>query len=114
VGPHPGGPDWMPITPKTGALFHADSQSRRGGGCAASAHLEYPAEMGMAHESLDALLPVLYLHGISAADFQEVLAALLGKDAPNLSPAVIARLKGEWEEEYQRWQRRDLSARRYV
>jgi transposase-like protein len=39
---------------------------------------------------------------------------LLGKDAPNLSPAVIARLKGEWEDEYQRWQKRDLSARRYV
>jgi transposase-like protein len=65
-------------------------------------------------KSLDALLPALYLRGISAGDFQEVLTALLGKDAPNLSPAVIARLKGEWEIEYQRWQRRDLSARRYV
>ena len=40
--------------------------------------------------------------------------ALLGKDAPNLSPAVITRLTGEWEEEYGRWQKRDLSARRYV
>ena len=30
--------------------------------------------------------------GISTGDFQEALAALLGKDAPNLSPAVIARL----------------------
>src|ERR1019366_6161468 len=29
-------------------------------------------------------------------------------------PAVIARLKGEWEGEYQQWQKRDLSARRYV
>ena len=65
-------------------------------------------------KSLDALLPVLYLRGISAGDFQEVLASLLGKDAPNLSPAVISRLKSEWEDEYQRWQRRDLSARRYV
>jgi transposase-like protein len=65
-------------------------------------------------KSLDALLPVLYLRGISAGDFQEVLTALLGKDAPNLSPAVIARLKGEWEDEYQQWQKRDLSARRYV
>jgi putative transposase len=65
-------------------------------------------------KSLDALLPVLYLRGISAGDFQEVLASLLGKDAPNLSPAVVARLKGEWEEEFQRWQKRDLSARRYV
>jgi transposase-like protein len=65
-------------------------------------------------KSLDALLPALYLRGVSAGDFQEVLAALLGKDAPNLSPAVISRLKGEWEGEYQRWQKRDLSARRYV
>jgi transposase-like protein len=63
---------------------------------------------------LDALLPVLYLRGISAGDFQEALAALLGKDAPNLSPAVIARLKAEWEEEYRRWQNRDLSAQHYV
>jgi len=64
--------------------------------------------------SLDALLPILYLRGVSAGDFQEALAALLGKDAPNLSPSVIARLKAEWEVEYGRWQRRDLSARRYV
>ena len=64
--------------------------------------------------SLDALLPILYLRGISMGDFQEALAALLGKDAPNLSPSVIARLRGEWEADYTRWQRRDLSARRYV
>lgn len=65
-------------------------------------------------KSLDALLPVLYLRGISTGDFQEALAALLGKDAPNLSPSVIGRLKDEWQGEYERWQRRDLSARRYV
>ena len=64
--------------------------------------------------SLDALLPVLYLRGISTGDFQEALAALLGQEAPNLSPAVISRLAAEWEAEYERWQRRDLSARRYV
>jgi len=64
--------------------------------------------------SLDALLPVLYLRGISTGDFQEALAAILGKDAPNLSPSVISRLAGEWQQEYDRWQRRDLSARRYV
>ena len=65
-------------------------------------------------KSLDALLPVLYLRGISTGDFQEALAALLGKDAPNLSPSVIGRLKDDWQDEYERWQRRDLSARRYV
>jgi len=65
-------------------------------------------------KSLDALLPVLYLRGISTGDFQEALAALLGKDAPNLSAAVISRLTAEWKVEYDRWQKRDLSARRYV
>jgi len=64
--------------------------------------------------SLDALLPILYLRGVSMGDFQEALGALLGKDAPNLSPSVIARLRDEWEADYTRWQRRDLSARRYV
>src|SRR3954447_21968496 len=64
--------------------------------------------------SLDALLPVLYLRGVSMGDFQEALGVLLGKDAPNLSPSVVARLRGEWEADHARWQRRDLSARRYV
>ena len=65
-------------------------------------------------KSLDALLPVLYLRGVSAGDFQEGLAALLGKDAPNLSPAVISRLTAEWQADYDAWQKRDLSARQYV
>src|SRR5215210_7415198 len=43
--------------------------------------------------SLDTPLPVLYLRGVSTGDFQEALAALPGKDAPNLSPAVVARLR---------------------
>jgi putative transposase len=65
-------------------------------------------------KSLDALLPILYLRGLSTGDFQEALTALLGKDAPNLSPSAITRLTGAWQAEYERWQARDLSARRYV
>jgi putative transposase len=64
--------------------------------------------------SLDALLPILYLRGLSTGAFQEALSALLGKDAPNLSPSAITRLTGQWQAEYERWQARDLSARRYV
>jgi len=45
--------------------------------------LEKPAE-GRRTRSLDALLPTLYLRGISTGDFQEALSALLGKDAPNV------------------------------
>jgi len=60
--------------------------------------------------SLDALLPILYLRRVpmsgepfgSTGDFQEALGALLGKDAPNLPPSVIARLRGEWEADYTR------------
>jgi putative transposase len=64
--------------------------------------------------SLDALLPALYLRGISTGDFQEALGALLGRDAPNLSPSVVTRLTATWQDEYARWRARDLSARRYV
>ena len=64
--------------------------------------------------SLDALLPTLYLRGISTGDFQEALSALLGQDAPNLSASVVGRLTAEWQAEYGRWQARDLSARQYV
>ena len=64
--------------------------------------------------SLDALLPVLYLRGVSTGDFQDALTALLGSDAPNLSAGVISRLTAGWQEDYDRWQSRDLSARRYV
>jgi transposase-like protein len=54
------------------------------------------------------------LRGISIGDFREALSAILGADAPNLSPGVISRLTGEWQQEYDRWQHRDLSARRNV
>ena len=65
-------------------------------------------------KSLDALLPALYLRGISTGDFQEALSAILGADAPNLTPGVVSRLTAGWQEDYDRWQARDLSARRYV
>ena len=65
-------------------------------------------------KSLDVLLPILYLRGISTGDFQAALGAILGPDAPNLSPGVVSRLTAGWEKEYDAWQHRDLSARRYV
>ena len=62
-------------------------------------------------------------------DFGEALTALLGEEARGCRApracrprcdrsfgrtAVIARLRDAWEADYARWQRRDLSARRYV
>ena len=41
-------------------------------------------------------------------------AALLGPDAPGLSASTITRLKDVWQGELARWEKRDLSARRYL
>jgi len=65
-------------------------------------------------ESIEELLPWLYLKGISTGDFREALASLLGKDARGLSPNTISRLKQDWTEEHKSWSRRDLSGKRYV
>jgi transposase-like protein len=65
-------------------------------------------------KSIEELLPWLYLKGISTGDFSEALAALLGPNAAGLSSTTISRLKADWWEEYESWQRRDLSARRIV
>ena len=65
-------------------------------------------------KSVEELLPLLYLKGVSTGDFSEALAALLGPDAPGLTASTIGRLKAVWQDEYEAWQKRDLSARRYV
>jgi putative transposase len=65
-------------------------------------------------KSLDTLIPILYLKGVSTGDFAPALAALLGKDAPGLSATTIARLKEVWTDEHKRWSERDLSAKSYV
>jgi len=65
-------------------------------------------------KSLEVLIPILYLKGISTGDFEEALAALLGKDAGGLSASTVARLKEAWSEEHVRWSRRDLSTKRYI
>ena len=65
-------------------------------------------------KSLEVLIPILYLKGISTGDFEEALVALLGQDAGGLSASTIGRLKDAWSEEHTRWSKRDLSAKRYV
>lgn len=65
-------------------------------------------------KSLEALIAILYLKGISTGDFEEALIALLGKDAGGLSASTIGRLKEAWPDEHARWSKRDLSAKRYV
>ena len=64
--------------------------------------------------TIEKLLPLLYLKGISTGDFQEVLAPIFGDNAKNLSSSVISRLKAVWEQEYEQWFKRNLSNCKYV
>jgi transposase-like protein len=64
--------------------------------------------------NVEELLPWLYLKGISTGQFEEALTALLGPDAPGLSAATVRRLVAAWQAEHERWQRRDLSGRRFI
>jgi transposase-like protein len=63
---------------------------------------------------VSAALPWLYLKGISTGDMGEALSVLLGEEAKGLSANVVSRLKAQWSDEWQQWDRRDLSAARYV
>jgi transposase-like protein len=64
--------------------------------------------------TIDALLPALYLKGISTGDMAEALESILGPNAPGVSATNIVRLKRIWEAEYDGWSKRDLSAKKYV
>ena len=64
--------------------------------------------------SIETLIPLLYLKGISTSDFSEALEAILGENAKGLSPTNIVRLKESWQAEYKEWTTRDLSDKHYV
>lgn len=64
--------------------------------------------------SIEDLLPLLYLRGISTNDFQDTLEPLLGKNAKNISPGVVSKLKSSWENEYNNWRKNDLAGKKYA
>lgn len=64
--------------------------------------------------SVDALIPTLYLKGISTGNFTEALEAILGPNAAGLSATNIVRLKAGWQQDYEKWSKRDLRGKRYV
>jgi putative transposase len=63
---------------------------------------------------VSAALPWLYLKGIATGDMSDALSVLLGEQAKGLSANVVSRLKAQWSDEWQQWDRRDLSVARYV
>jgi len=64
--------------------------------------------------SIENLLPILYLKGISSQDFPTALASILGDHAKGLSANTLVRLKEKWEGQFLQWCRRDLSQKRYI
>jgi len=64
--------------------------------------------------SLENLIPLLYLKGISTNAMSEALEPILGSGAKGLSPASVGRLTESWSEEFALWGKRDLSSKRYV
>jgi transposase-like protein len=60
-------------------------------------------------QEMGALLPALYLHGLAQGDFELALRGLLGDGAP-LSPSSIARLRAQWQLDYEAWTQRRLEA----
>jgi putative transposase len=59
------------------------------------------------------VLPLLYLHGLSTGDFTPALEEFFGTGA-GLSPASIARLTEQWQQEREAFMQRDLSEKDYV
>src|SRR4051794_15270947 len=57
-------------------------------------------------KSVEVLIPILYLKGLSSGDFEDALSALLGPDAGGLSASSIARLREAWSDEHARWSKR--------
>jgi transposase-like protein len=60
-----------------------------------------------------AVLPLLYLHGLSSQDFVPALTELLGS-AAGLSASVITRLTSQWQAEREAFAQRDLAEVDYV
>ena len=64
--------------------------------------------------ALDNLIPALYLKGVSMAQMVSALKPIPGEKAAGLSPTHSQRLLGQWQNDHQQWERRDLSDRHYV
>lgn len=64
-------------------------------------------------EGLDCLFPKLFVEGLATRDFEPSLRFLVGEQAP-LSPSSISRWNKQFKDEYEVWQKRDLSQLKIV
>jgi transposase-like protein len=64
-------------------------------------------------KEVNQLIPQLYLHGLALGDFDLALRGLLGEDAP-ISASTVARLKENWQSEWEEWRLRRLDGLKVV
>lgn len=65
-------------------------------------------------KAIDELIPWLYLKGISTGDFSEALQSLTGGPVDAVSATTIVRLKETWAQDYDAWNKRDLTSKQYA
>jgi transposase-like protein len=63
--------------------------------------------------TIDSAVPLLYLKGISTNDMEFALKELLGSSVEVLSASNVSRLKNIWGDEFNCWNKRDLSDKTY-
>jgi putative transposase len=64
-------------------------------------------------DTIDATFLNLFVEGLATRDFEPALRLLVGVDAP-LSPSTISRLTRQFKEQYETFDRQDLSGHRFV
>lgn len=65
-------------------------------------------------KAINELIPWLYLKGISTGDFSDALRSLTGCEADTVSASTVVRLKESWSDDFEKWNKRDLSSTRFV
>lgn len=63
--------------------------------------------------AVDALVPVLYLHGVSTTRMTEVLKEMVGAEFSTMSASVVTKIIERWQVEYRQWSERRIT-KRYV
>src|SRR5207245_2315221 len=65
-------------------------------------------------KAIEELVPWLYLKGISTGEMSDALVHLGFVDGSGLSAASVTRMTEAWQGEYDDWNKRDLTGKRYV